>query len=163
MARVAPWRPTQAGIRAEGERVAGLLGLRPLPDEGGLYRQTFADAHSSVIYYLLLAPDFSALHRLSATESVYHWYAGTPLRLLLLHGDSDTDDTDDTGDAGDGQVDEPVLGPDLDAGSGRRSSYPRGRGRDRRPCKPAPVAIEAAVPKRPFRGPKAGGHPRGTH
>ena len=63
------------GGRAEGERVAGLLGLRPLPDEGGLYRQTFADAHSSAIYFLLLAPDFSALHRLAATET-YHWYAG---------------------------------------------------------------------------------------
>ena len=46
-----------AGGRAEGERVAGLLGLRPLPDEGGLYRQTFADAHSSAIYFLVIAPE----------------------------------------------------------------------------------------------------------
>jgi len=84
--------------RADGERVARVLGLEPLPDEGGLFRQTFADAHSSAIYYLLLAPDFSALHVLSAAET-YHWYGGSPLRLLLLHDD--------------GRVDEPILGPDL--------------------------------------------------
>jgi predicted cupin superfamily sugar epimerase len=104
-----------AGGRAEGERLARLLGLRPLPDEGGLYRRTFADAHSSAIYYLLLAPDFSALHRLSATET-YHWYAGSPLRLLLLHGADDTD----------GQVDEPTLGPDLDAGERPQIVVPAG-------------------------------------
>src|SRR6201991_2363177 len=86
--------------RADGERVATLLGLEPLPGEGGLFRRTHLDAHSSAIYYLLLAPDFSALHRLDSTET-YHWYAGTPLRLLLLHPD--------------GEVAEPVLGPDLAA------------------------------------------------
>ena len=86
---------------SEGERVAELLGLEPLPDEGGLFRRTFIDAHASAIYFLLIAPDFSALHRLTATE-IYHWYAGSPLRLLLLGG------------AGD--VSEPVLGPDLAAG-----------------------------------------------
>lgn len=103
------------GGRAEGERVAGLLGLRPLPDEGGLYRRTFADAYSSAVYYLLLAPDFSALHRLRATET-YHWYAGSPLRLLLLHGDADTA----------GQAEEPVLGPALDAGERPQIVVPAG-------------------------------------
>ena len=103
------------GGRAEGERVAGLLGLRPLPDEGGLYRQTFVDAHSSAIYFLLLAPDFSALHRLAATET-YHWYAGSPLRLLLLHGD---------GEDG-GRVEEPTLGPGFDAGERPQIVVPAG-------------------------------------
>ena len=103
------------GGRAEGERVARLLGLQPLPDEGGLYRRTFADAHSSAIYYLLLAPDFSALHRLSAAET-YHWYGGSPLRLLLLHGDDDTD----------GRADEPTLGPHLDAGERPQIVVPAG-------------------------------------
>jgi uncharacterized protein len=103
------------GGRAEGERLAGLLGLHPLPDEGGLYRQTFADAHSSAIYFLLLAPDFSALHRLAATET-YHWYAGSPLRLLLLHGDGE----------GGGRVDEPTLGPGFDAGERPQIVVPAG-------------------------------------
>ena len=98
--------------RADGERVARLLGLEPLPDEGGLFRRTFADAHSTVIYYLLLAPDFSALHVLSGVET-YHWYDGSPLRLLLLHDD-------------DGRVDEPTLGPDLEAGERPQLVVPAG-------------------------------------
>lgn len=69
--------------RAEGLRLAAELELSPLPDEGGLFRRTHLDAHSSAIHYLLLAPDFSALHVLDATE-VYHFYGGAPLRLLLL-------------------------------------------------------------------------------
>jgi predicted cupin superfamily sugar epimerase len=96
---------------SEGERVAELLGLEPLPGEGGLFRRTHIDEHSSAIYYLLLAPDFSALHRLSATET-YHWYAGAPLRLLLLDAD--------------GRVTEPVLGPDLAAGQRPQIVVPAG-------------------------------------
>jgi predicted cupin superfamily sugar epimerase len=91
--------PADGNERADGERVAQLLGLAPLPDEGGLFRRTFADAHSSAIYFLLLAPDFSALHVLAATET-YHWYAGSPLRLLLLHEG--------------GHATEQTLGPDLE-------------------------------------------------
>jgi predicted cupin superfamily sugar epimerase len=87
--------------REHGERLARLLQLEPLPDEGGLFRRTHLDEHSSAIYYLLLAPEFSALHVLSATET-YHWYAGSPLHLLLLHPD--------------GTATAPVLGPDVAAG-----------------------------------------------
>jgi predicted cupin superfamily sugar epimerase len=97
--------------RADGERVARLLGLAPLPDEGGLFRRTFADAHSSAIYFLLLAPDFSALHVLAATET-YHWYAGSPLRLLLLHEG--------------GHATEPTLGPDLERGERPQLVVPAG-------------------------------------
>lgn len=97
--------------RAEGERVAELLGLEPLPDEGGLFRRTHLDAHSSAIYFLLVAPDFSALHSLTGAET-YHWYAGSPLRLLLLHPD--------------GRSSEPVLGPDLAAGQRPQLVVPAG-------------------------------------
>ncbi|HET6257628.1 cupin domain-containing protein [Pseudonocardia sp.] len=97
--------------RAAGEQVAALLGLEPLPDEGGLFRRTHLDAHSSAIYYLLLAPDFSALHKLGATET-YHWYGGSPLRLLLLHPD--------------GATDQPVLGPDLATGQRPQVVVPAG-------------------------------------
>jgi uncharacterized protein len=95
----------------EGERMAALLGLEPLPDEGGLFRRTHIDAHSSAIYYLLIAPDFSALHRLGATET-YHWYAGAPLRLLLLGAD--------------GRAGEVVLGPDVAAGQRPQVVVPAG-------------------------------------
>jgi uncharacterized protein len=96
---------------SEGERVAALLGLERLPQEGGMFRRTHVDAHSSAIYYLLTAPDFSALHALASTET-YHWYAGSPLRLLLLHPD--------------GRVEEPVLGPALTAGQRPQVVVPAG-------------------------------------
>lgn len=77
------------------------LGLEPLEHEGGMFKQNHLDTHSSAIYYLLAAPDFSALHSLSSVE-VYHWYAGAPLQLLLLHPD--------------GRAEQRLLGPDADAG-----------------------------------------------
>jgi predicted cupin superfamily sugar epimerase len=85
----------------EPARLAALLGLEPLPEEGGLYRQTHADGHSTAILLLLADGDFSALHVLDGPE-VYHWHAGSPLRLLLLEPG--------------GGVSEPVLGPDVAAG-----------------------------------------------
>lgn len=68
----------------EAAAIAEALGLEPLEHEGGLYRQMFADGNSTAIYYLLAGGDFSALHRLAGPE-VYHFYAGSPLRLLVLH------------------------------------------------------------------------------
>lgn len=97
--------------RAAGERVAAALGLEPLPGEGGMFRRTHIDEHSSAIYYLLLAPEFSALHALTATET-YHFYAGAPLRLLLLQSD--------------GSVEEAVLGPDVGAGQRPQVVVPAG-------------------------------------
>jgi hypothetical protein len=82
-------------------RLTALLGLEPLPEEGGLYRQTHADEHSTAIYFLFADGDFSAMHVLDGPE-VYHWHAGSPLRLLLLEPG--------------GGVSEPVLGPDVGAG-----------------------------------------------
>lgn len=91
--------------------VAEMLGLAPLQHEGGLYRQTYADACSTAIYYLLAEGDFSALHRLAADE-IYHYYAGAALSLLLLRPD--------------GGIDTPVLGPDLAAGQRPQLLVPAG-------------------------------------
>jgi len=88
-------------LPADAQRWVDRLGLEPLEHEGGLYRNVHLDEHSSAIYYLLARPDFSALHALDAVE-VYHWYAGSPLRMLLLHPD--------------GEAEERLLGPDPDAG-----------------------------------------------
>ena len=89
-----------AALPAEAQRWVERLRLEPLEHEGGLFRQMHLDAHSSAIYYLLADPDFSALHALGSVE-VYHWYAGAPLRLLLLHPD--------------GRAEERLLGPDPDS------------------------------------------------
>ncbi len=78
-----------------------LLGMEELPVEGGHFAQSWRSADASAIYYLLEAPEFSGLHRLSSLE-LYAWHAGAPLRMLLLYPD--------------GTVARPVLGPDLVAG-----------------------------------------------
>ncbi|GAB3118489.1 cupin domain-containing protein [Glaciibacter psychrotolerans] len=91
--------------------IATTLGLKPLPHEGGLYKESYKDAFSSAIYYMLVAPDFSALHKLDSVE-VYHWYAGDPVQLFLLHAD--------------GTVEEPVLGPDVAAGQVPQFPVPGG-------------------------------------
>lgn len=95
----------------EARRIADLLGLEPLPTEGGLFRQMVSDERSSAIYFMLIAPEFSAMHVLDGPE-VYHFYAGAPLRLLLLYPD--------------GSSAEPVLGPDIVAGQRPQLLVPAG-------------------------------------
>lgn len=76
--------PSPHGLSADD--VAELLGLQPLPGEGGRWAQTHIDATSSAIYFLLAPRDFSALHRLPSVE-VYHHYAGDPAEIAMLHPD----------------------------------------------------------------------------
>jgi predicted cupin superfamily sugar epimerase len=110
------------------EELIGLLDLKPLPREGGFYRETYRSADhldvrvlpgryqsaksaSTTMYYLLTPAVHSALHRLP-TDEVYHFYLGDPVELLLLHP------------AGTGRVLE--LGPDLRAGQQPLFVVPRG-------------------------------------
>ena len=88
-----------------------LLGLVPLLPEGGHVRQSWLDERSSAIYYLVVAPDFSGLHRLEHLE-IWAWHAGAPARMLLI---------DEAG-----VVSEPVLGPDLAAGERPQVVVPAG-------------------------------------
>jgi predicted cupin superfamily sugar epimerase len=83
------------------EEVIELLGLEPLPDEGGRWVQTWSDEHSTAIYFLMTPDDFSAMHRLTSTE-VWHHYAGATVRMVLLSPE--------------GSVEQPSLGDDLAAG-----------------------------------------------
>lgn len=102
------------------QQIIDLLDLRPLPVEGGHFRQThrgglvlppdalsaeYQQDHpiSTTIYYLLTDdPDsFSALHRLP-TDEVWHFYLGDPVEMLLLHPD--------------GSAQTVTLGSDLAAG-----------------------------------------------
>lgn len=76
----------------EAEKIIAQLGLQPLPHEGGFFRQTWVAplhpgeirASGSAIYYLITRDGFSALHRLAMHET-WHFYAGDPVRMLLLH------------------------------------------------------------------------------
>ena len=91
--------------------IAQRLGLEPLPGEGGLFRRTHGDAASAAIYYMMIAPDFSALHRLEVTE-VWHHYGGAPAQLWLLHPD--------------GAVEQPVLGREVGSGQSPQIAVPAG-------------------------------------
>jgi uncharacterized protein len=83
------------------------LGLEPHP-EGGHYRETFRDqrldgngrASSTAIYFLLARGERSHWHRIDAVE-VWHYYAGSALRLQIAD------------DSGQRTV---RLGPDLAGG-----------------------------------------------
>ena len=104
-----------------------LLGLQPLPVEGGFYKVTHTadeklQAHqlpgryqnardlSGAIYYLVTPHQFSAVHRLP-TDEIYYFHMGDPLELLLL--------------APDGSGERIVIGPDLKAGQKLQVVAPR--------------------------------------
>jgi len=103
--------------------VLQLLGLEPLPGEGGFYRETYRSAvrvlgpggaeraAATAIYFLLTPDSFSALHRLP-TDEVYHFYLGDCVELLLLPP------------SGPGQV--VLLGTDLQAGQRPQVVVPAG-------------------------------------
>lgn len=82
------------------EKLKELLGLAPLPGEGGFYAETYrseetitpdclparyagARSFATAIYYLLTQETFSAMHRLQSDE-IYHFYLGDPVELLVL-------------------------------------------------------------------------------
>lgn len=84
-------------------KVIELLDLKPLPFEGGYYRETYRSketiAHealpgrfqgdrswSTAIYYLLTPETRSAMHRLPADE-MFHFYLGDPVTMLRLYPD----------------------------------------------------------------------------
>ncbi len=83
------------------ESITAHLQLEPIPVEGGRFAQTWQDAHSSAIYFMITVDDFSGLHSLPFVE-VWSFHAGAPTSMLLLYPD--------------GHVEEPVLGIDLAGG-----------------------------------------------
>jgi predicted cupin superfamily sugar epimerase len=110
-------------------QIIDLLGLAPLPREGGWYRETYRDdlvlpaaslgsrygadrSACTAIWYLLTADCFSALHRLKSDE-VFHFYLGDPVEMLQLDPQTRS-----------GQV--LTLGTDLLAGQWPQVLVPRG-------------------------------------
>ncbi len=94
----------------EAKELISLLGLEPLPREGGYFRQTYRSSQSipgldrrvsTAIYYLVTPESFSALHRLKQDE-IFHFYTGDPVEMIQL--------TDS------GEVQSFILGNDLSRG-----------------------------------------------
>ena len=110
------------------EELIRLLNLQPHPREGGHFRETYRSADvlsenalpahycgqrsaCTAIYYLLTPNTCSALHRLGSDE-IFHFYLGSPVRMLQLSPD--------------GQGKEVILGPDLLHGQSVQVVVPRG-------------------------------------
>ena len=70
----------------EAQDVIRALGLRPLPQEGGYFTETFRSPTGSAIYYLVTREAFSALHRLPQDE-LFHFYAGDPVEMVQIRAD----------------------------------------------------------------------------
>lgn len=104
--------------------------LVPLPDEGGLFVQTYQSPEmisqtalptryrgdkpfgTAILYLLTDDPDsFSALHQLP-TDEVYHFYLGDPVEMLLLFPDQTSQRI--------------VLGPDVLNGQHIQHIVPNG-------------------------------------
>ncbi len=82
------------------DSVKSLLNLKPHPEEGGFFKETYRSSHTlsrnmlpdeykeerslaTAIYYLLTPDTFSALHRLP-TDELFHFYLGDPVEMLQL-------------------------------------------------------------------------------
>ena len=96
-------------MQIDGGYIARELQMEPLPREGGMIRQTLQTATQSAIYYLLVAPDVSHMHRLPGPE-IWHYYGGAPLDMLLLGRR--------------GEVLKPTLGIDLRRGQRPQVTVP---------------------------------------
>jgi len=77
-----------------------ILDLKPLPEEGGFFAETYRSAENidarelkrghtgprslcTAIYYLLTPTSFSSLHKVPGDE-MFHFYAGDPVELFEL-------------------------------------------------------------------------------
>lgn len=105
------------------------LGLKPLPEEGGYYLETYrsqddglpADCFgiksektrniSTAIFYLVTPEEFSSLHRIKGDE-IFHFYAGDPVEMLQIN---------DTG-----EINKIILGSDVLNGEQPQVVVPKG-------------------------------------
>jgi len=101
------------------EEIISLLNLKPMPGEGGYYRETYRSPAlledgrnlATAIYYMMTAREFSALHRIPQDE-IFHFYLGDQVRLVQIDGD--------------GRLTETMLGPDLGRGWSLQALVPGG-------------------------------------
>ena len=79
--------------------VIQMLGLEPLPDEGGYYKETYRSdgvipeevlpnlkgnrSYSTLIFYLVTPESFSSLHRVKSDE-IFHFYSGDPVKMIQI-------------------------------------------------------------------------------
>ncbi|PYE86709.1 cupin domain-containing protein [Phyllobacterium leguminum] len=102
-------------MKTSANEIVRALGLQPHP-EGGHFLETYRDAPaagraaSTGIYYLLARGERSHWHRVDAVE-VWHYYAGSPLRLEIARSDN-------------GPVERIMLGPNIPEGERPQALVP---------------------------------------
>jgi uncharacterized protein len=126
-----------AGPVGPAQQIITRLGMEKIPVEGCWYKITYTSADriaasalparygssrvaGGAIYALVTREDFSAMHKLK-TDEIWHFYAGDPIDLLLLHPD--------------GRSEVVVLGSDLLAGQQPQYTVPAGVWMGARPAK----------------------------
>jgi predicted cupin superfamily sugar epimerase len=110
------------------DQIINLFGLKPHPEEGGYFKETYRSLETisgkallgrykgvrslgTAIYYLLTPETFSAMHRLQSDE-IFHFYLGDPVEMVQLWPD------------GSGRV--LILGSDILNGMQPQVVIPRG-------------------------------------
>ena len=88
----------------DAQKIIEMFDLKPLPQEGGLYKETYRSneivpkdvlpkrysgdrAYGTAIYYLLTPETKSLMHRVNSDE-IFHFYLGDPVEMLQLFADS---------------------------------------------------------------------------
>lgn len=80
------------------------LDLKPLPEEGGFYKELYQSegfipsealanhsskrSYVSLIYYLITPTSFSALHKVKSDE-MFHFYLGDPVEMVQINQNGD--------------------------------------------------------------------------
>jgi len=89
------------------QQIIEFFGMKPLPNEGGFYIETYRCREKlalphlparyaggrnlcTAILYLLTPDTFSALHRVKSDE-IFHFYLGDPVTMLQLHPDGSSE------------------------------------------------------------------------
>jgi predicted cupin superfamily sugar epimerase len=65
------------------DQLISRLNLEPLAGEGGMWAPIYRDEASNAIYFAMIAPDFSAWHRLAEPELWIH-VDGSPIDLYTI-------------------------------------------------------------------------------
>jgi predicted cupin superfamily sugar epimerase len=89
------------GNNVTADQLIQKLGLVPLPEEGGFYKETYRSSNeqvsarsfgipsegtrvaSTAILYLVTPDSFSALHKV-ASDEIFHFYSGDPVEMIQI-------------------------------------------------------------------------------
>ena len=107
--------------KIEAQSLIESLNLKPLPLEGGYFRETYRSeatlpsqkngnvkSVSTCIYYLLTGQTFSAFHRLPSDE-IWHFYCGAAVNLHTICDDGSIESIKLSGDIATGAAPQVVV------------------------------------------------------